>query len=79
MVCNNKVESFPSGQSGCVTEPGEDHVLILPVHGDVYGAGTLCGEFSVQHNCLITIISINYFDGCGVVTADNLDTKQHFY
>lgn len=37
-----------SGESGGVTEPGEDHVLVLSVHGDVHGASAVCCEYSFR-------------------------------
>ncbi len=42
------------GESGCVAEPGEGHVLVLPVHGDVHGPRAVCCKFSEERQgCLI--------------------------
>lgn len=38
--------SVSVGESGCVTEPGEDHVLVLSVHGDVHGPCIVCCKFA---------------------------------
>lgn len=33
-----------SGASGCPPEPGEDHVSVLPVHGDLHGPSSVRGK-----------------------------------
>lgn len=33
-----------AGACGSLTEPGEDHVSVLSVHGDVHGPCSVCGE-----------------------------------
>ena len=40
-------DSFGPGKGSGTTEPGEDHVAVLPVHGDLHGPGTFRGKLNV--------------------------------
>ena len=37
-------DSSGPGKGSRATEPGEDHVAVLPVHGDLHGAGSFRGK-----------------------------------
>lgn len=41
-LCFNSVVF--SGACGGLTEPGEDHVSVLPVHGDIHGPSSVRGK-----------------------------------
>lgn len=38
-----------AGARGGLTEPGEDHVSVLSVHGNVHGPGAVRGKTTDQH------------------------------
>ena len=38
-----------AGARGGLTEPGEDHVSVLSVHGNVHGPGAVRGKMTDQH------------------------------
>lgn len=48
-----------SGARGGLTEPGEDHVSVLSVHGDLHGSCSVRGE-TPPHGCL-DLMFISFF------------------
>ena len=46
-------DSLGPGTGSGTTEPGEDHVAVLSVHGDLHGPRTFCGKLHcLDSSCL---------------------------
>lgn len=81
---------FAKGTSGCLTESGEDNVLVLSVHGDIYGSRSFCSKcfyFMYLNMQLIAkpiILSCCFCQSCNLLlnmmkTGDFLSSSVRFH